>query len=117
MNTQTAKLDRIPGLRLSIQKIIDRPTVTEIIERATLPSSILVSSDIRFKANDGIEYYFECKPRNNTAGSVYNSLAWEVFTELNRYTEPNDDDLFYLTDADYMAYLNMYPSKWIEDVE
>ncbi len=117
MNTQTVKLDRIPGLRLSIQRIIDRPVATEIIERATSSCSILVSNDIRFKASDGREYYFECKPRNNTAGSIYNSLAWEVFTELNRYTEPNDDDLFNLTDADYIAYLNMYPSKWIEDLE
>lgn len=106
-------------LRREVDKILERPTLsaTELIEHTN--KYALVSSDIRFRANNGKEYYFEVKPHNQTKGSVYNSLAWNVFCELYPDCSPDDDSLYNLTDDDYIKYLNIDSIKkqWVEDVE
>ncbi|NOS85264.1 MAG: hypothetical protein HOP31_09005 [Ignavibacteria bacterium] len=106
-------------LRREVDKILERPilSATELIEHTN--KFALVSSDIRFKANDGKEYYFEVKPHNQTNGSIYNSLAWNVFCELYPDCIQDDDTLYNLTNEDYLKYLNIDSIKkqWVEDVE
>lgn len=115
MNTTQSKIHLVPQIRLSLERIINKPAATEIVERARTFAGIICETQIRFLASDGKAYYFELK--DNKRHSRYDSLAWHVFTELNRYVEPTDDDLYNLTDADYLAYLDMVTSKWVEDVE
>lgn len=110
---------KVAELKREVDKILERPTLsaTSIIERSK--SFVLVSSDIRFRANDDKDYYFEVKPHNQTPGSVYNSLAWNVFCELYPDCSPDDDSLYNLTDDDYLKYLNIDSIKkqWVEDAE
>lgn len=114
MNTTQSKIHLVPKIRLTLERITNPPAAAEILERAETFAGILCSTDVRFKASDGRDYYYSLK--DNKRCSRYDSLAWQVFTELNHYVEPTDDDLYNLTDADYLAYLDMYTSKWVEDV-
>ncbi len=110
---------KVAELKKEVDKILERPVIqaTEIIDHSN--KFALVSSDIRFRANDGKEYYFDVKPHNQTSGSIYNSLAWNVFCELYPDCSPDEDSLYNLTNEDYLKYLNIDSIKkqWIEDVE
>lgn len=110
---------RNPELAAKLEHIVSRGhrTATEIIERAETATGILNCTDIRFKADNGKEYYL-CVNRNKP-GNIYNSLAYQVYTELFPYNEPSEEELISLTDDDYLKYLNIDSIKkqWVEDVE
>jgi len=108
---------KVAELKLEINKILERPALsaTELIDH----TNSRLATDIRFKANDGKEYYFEVKPHNSTPASLYNTLAWNVFAELFQDCMPDNDSLCNLSIEDYLNYLNLpyIKKQWVEDVE
>jgi len=100
MNTQL-----IPQLRLSINRIINKPVATEITERSQTTHGKLSESQVLFKANDGMDYYVDVK-----------FIAHEVFTAAYPMIEPNEDDIAGLTDQDYLNYLNNNFKLWKADI-
>lgn len=106
-------------LKREVDKILERPNLvaTEIIDFPR--SSVLVATDINFRANNGKEYYFEAKPHNSTPGSIYNTLAWQVCGELYPECDRDEDTLYNLTGDDYIKYLNLdfVKKQWKEDTE
>lgn len=108
---------RNPELAAKLEHIVSRDhrTATEIIERAVKSTSILSSTEIRFKADNGKEYYVSVN--RNKPGNIYNSLAYEVYINLFPYNEPSEDELCSLTNAEYITFLNNNKKLWVEDVE
>jgi hypothetical protein len=108
---------RNPELAARLEHIVSRDyrEATEIVERAVKYASILKSNEIRFKANDNKDYFIQVDNKN--PGSVYNSLAYEVFNTLYPHIEPNEEELCGLTDSEYLKYINASKKLWQEDIE
>lgn len=108
MNTQTADYE---------QKIfLVTPEAVEITERAYRPQQD--NTIVRFKSSDGAEYYYEAK-RVTSGCSPYNSVNFEVCCNIYPECEPNDDELYSLTDNDFLKFLNLnyIKSQWKPDTE
>ena len=103
--TLTIRRD-IPDLRLAIQNIERRPIAVEIVDRAGSYSAVLASQYIIFKANDGKEYEVHTSHLNNGSGQYYNSVAWQCYSDLFPYCSPTDEELYNLSDADYLKWIN-----------